>query len=255
MNETLDYLKTFAQFPWALRRYLRHTLTLDEARRIIQNRLEQREANLLRLAERSIYGYPSSPYLALLKLAGCEIGDLRSLVKGKGVEGALRDLREAGVYVTFEEFKGRKPILRHGKTISVRARDFDNPYAQRGFAVFTSGSTGLATAVGQDLDYIAAGAPHQMLTLSAYGLLNVPSVHWMNMLPGNALRFILQRAFYGQRTRRWYSAQGWRDSKYWLKYDLATLYMGACMRAMGAAAPLPRIARLDQGVLVARSRH
>jgi hypothetical protein len=255
MNETLQYLRTFAQFPLTLRRSLRHKLTLPEARSIINQRLEQRESNFLRLAERSVYGYPASPYLPLLKLAGCQFGDLRSLVKSRGVEGALQELREAGVYVTFEEFKGRKPIIRQGKTITVRASDFDNPCAQRDFQLFTSGSTGLATAVGQDLDYIAAGAPHQMVTLSALGLLDVPSVHWQNMLPGNALRFMLQRAFYGQPFACWYSPQGWRDSKYWIKYDLATVYMVACMRAIGVRVHLPRIARLDQAHLVARSVH
>src|SRR5213592_3774379 len=109
MGETLDYVKMFAAFPFALRRFSRHRLTLPEAQRIVRERMEQREENFLRLVERSVYGYPRSPYLALLKLAGCEFGDLRVLVTQRGLEGALRELRENGVYITFEEFKGRKP--------------------------------------------------------------------------------------------------------------------------------------------------
>ena len=81
MNETLEYLKTFAQLPLALRRFARHTLTLDEAKRIIRQRLELRGERFLRIAERSIYGHPPSPYLALLKMAGCELGDLREMVR------------------------------------------------------------------------------------------------------------------------------------------------------------------------------
>ena len=33
MSETLDYLKMFIQFPLVLRRFLRQTMTLDEAKR------------------------------------------------------------------------------------------------------------------------------------------------------------------------------------------------------------------------------
>ena len=33
MGETLEYLQTFARFPFALRRFLQHRLTLDEAKK------------------------------------------------------------------------------------------------------------------------------------------------------------------------------------------------------------------------------
>ena len=116
MNETLDYLATFAQFPFAVRRFLRRPPTVDGARGRVRERLAQREANFLKIIERSVYGWPRSPYLALLKLAGCELGDVRALVGRHGLEAALQTLREAGVYVTVEEFKGRKPIVRGGLT-------------------------------------------------------------------------------------------------------------------------------------------
>jgi hypothetical protein len=252
MRDTLEYLMLFAQFPLALRRFVRHQLTLEEARRIVRERMERREENFLHTVERSIYGHPRSPYLALLKLAGCELGDLRALVKHKGLEGALGALREAGVYVTFEEFKGRAPIVRQGKTIAVTARDFDNPLARRDFTLQTGGSTGLATAVHQNLDYIAAGAPHQMLMLDAWGVLDAPVLHWMNVLPGGGLRFILTRAYFQRHPERWFSPTGWRDSTHWLKYDLATLYMIFWMRVLGVRVSPPQIVKLDQASVVAR---
>ena len=70
----------FGQFPLSLRRFLRHRLTPDEARAVIRDRMEHRDANFLRIAEYSIYGFPESPYLPLLKMAGCELGDLQALV-------------------------------------------------------------------------------------------------------------------------------------------------------------------------------
>lgn len=251
MNETLEYLKSFAQFPLALRRYLRPGLTVEGAREIVQRRMEERDDRFLALVERSIYGQPGSPYLALLRLAGCEPGDLRALVKQKGLEGALRVLREAGVYVTFEEFKGRKPIVRHGQAIPAKPSDFDNPFARRDFALTTGGSTGVPTAVFQDLDHIAAGAPHHMLMLDAWGVLSSPVVQWMHTLPGGGLRFILQRAYFERYPERWFAPNPWRDSKYWLKYAAATLYMTFWMRALGVKVSLPQVVTMDEARVIA----
>lgn len=255
MSETLDYIKLFGQFPLNLPRFLRHHLTLEEARRIVLQRMEQREENFLRVVEKSVYGFPRSPYLTLLKMAGCEPGDLRGLVKQKGLEGALLALRQQGVYVTYEEFKGRKPIVRNGTTIPVKAQDFDNPFARRDFTLQTSGSTGLATYVSQNLDYIAAAAPVQMLALAAHGVLDAPSASWGYILPGHSLRGMLERAYYGRLPERWFSPIGWRDSKYWLKYDLATCYMLFWLRAWGARVPLPEIVKPDRAIVVARWVH
>src|SRR5687768_12785846 len=98
-------LRMYARFASGLPGFLRRQLSLPEAEAIVRRRLEAREANFLRLVERGIYGYPRSPYLPLLKHAGCELGDVRTMVRDKGLEGTLRALRAAGVYVSFEEFK------------------------------------------------------------------------------------------------------------------------------------------------------
>ena len=252
MNETLTYLKTFAQLPLSLHRFARHTLTLEEAQRIVRERMEQREENFLRTVERSVYGYPASPYLTLLKMAGCELGDLRALVRQKGLEGALRALRDEGVYVTFEEFKGRKPIVRNGREIPVTGWDFDNPFMQRAFTIRSSGSTGAATNVGVNLEEIAARAPHELLTLSAHGLLGAPVVRWSNILPAGTLRNILRSVYIGHPPQRWFSPLGLRDSRYWLKYALATYYILAWVRLSGVRVPLPEYVKVDQAYVVAR---
>src|SRR4029078_6170232 len=112
MIESLAYARMFARFPFALKRFMSETLTIERARDIVRGRLEQREANFLRLIERSVYGHPASPYLDLLKHARCELGDLRALVMDKGLDAALTLLRADGVYVTFEELKGLNDIQR-----------------------------------------------------------------------------------------------------------------------------------------------
>lgn len=255
MKETWTYAKMFARFPVALRRFLREPLTLPRAQGIVRARMEQRADNFLRVVERAVYGHRKSPYLALLRHAGCELGDLRALVRERGLEGALAELGAAGVYVTFEEFKGRRPIVRGGLELRVKPADFDNPSARHDFAVRTGGSTGLSTLVGQDLDHIAAGAPMQMLMLDAYGLLDTPTAHWIQIFPGTGLRFLLQRAYFRQYSEHWYSSMGWTDSKAWPKYDLATLYMISCARLLGLQLPFPEIVRRDEAIVVARWVH
>jgi hypothetical protein len=96
MSEAFDYLRAFGGFPRALRRFLHPPLTIEEARRLAARRLETREDTFLRIVDRAVYGHPRSPYLALLREAHCEAGDLRALVAQQGLEGALRTLRRAG---------------------------------------------------------------------------------------------------------------------------------------------------------------
>jgi hypothetical protein len=64
MNETLEYLKSFAQFPLALRRYLRPGLTVEGAREIVQRRMEERDDRFVALVERSIRIWRCSDWLA-----------------------------------------------------------------------------------------------------------------------------------------------------------------------------------------------
>jgi hypothetical protein len=255
MNDTLEYLTMYARFPIALRRFLQHPLTLDEAKAIIRERMDHREESFLKLAERSIYGCPRSPYLALLKIAGCELGDLRGLVQRKGLEGALRELREAGVYVTYEEFKGRKPMVRDGHALPIGPRDFDNPFVRRDFTLRTAGSTGLSIYVGQNLEFIAAATPHRMVALAAHGVLDLPMANWGQILPGRSVSGMLEEALYGHMPERFFSSIGWHESKYWLKYDLATYYMLFWMRLHGVRAPWPEYVSVDQALVVAHWVH
>ncbi len=59
---------------------LRHRVAVQEARAVLQRRLARREIDFLALARATIYRHPRSPYRELLRLAGCEYGDLERLV-------------------------------------------------------------------------------------------------------------------------------------------------------------------------------
>jgi hypothetical protein len=87
--------------------------SLEEARAIVRRGMQRRQAALLEKLESAVFGNARSPYLALFRNAGCRWEDARETVLKDGVEGALERFIEAGIYVTFEEFKGRTlaPII------------------------------------------------------------------------------------------------------------------------------------------------
>ena len=135
-----------------LRRFLRYPLTPEQARAAVRRRLRQRERSFLRLMQHAVYGNPRSPsHRALLQNVGIALGDLTQLVTRDGLEATLGHLYEAGVNVTPEGFKGRRPIRRPGLELQIDPHDFDNPLTAGHLEGRTSGSHGPALSVPVDL--------------------------------------------------------------------------------------------------------
>jgi len=240
-------LKMYGRFAWGLRGYLRGRITLEEARAVLSQRIAERESNFLRVAERGIFGYSRSPYRPLLKLAGCELGDLKNMVRSKGLEATLTSLRRAGVYVSYEEFKGRTPFVRDGRVISIQPRDFDNPYLSHYYEAQTGGTTGAGTRAMLDLDNAAVSALCYILAYDAHGVLGLPTVFWRGILPdSSAIGLILVGARFGQVPRKWFTPITTKDWKPSRKYRLATHYIIAMARLSGVSIPWPEPVDLDQ---------
>ncbi len=91
-----------------LRPLMAEKITFEQARDTIRRRMEIREERFLEKLETAVFSCPSSPYFQLLEAAGCEPGDVRRLVRREEIESTLDHLRRAGVFVTWEEFKGWK---------------------------------------------------------------------------------------------------------------------------------------------------
>lgn len=248
----LDDLKMYTRFIWGLKQFLRQTITLEKAKEIVKKRLEERETNFIRLVRKGIFGNPKSPYLPLMKLAQCEMGDIENLVRDRGLESTLRSLREAGVYVTFEEFKGREPMVRGGKTIPVEAKDFDNPYLNHYYEASSSGTTGAGSRVAIDLEHLAAITPDIMLSNDAHGVLYLPTCIWYGILPDSTgIGNLLRGAIFQNVPRKWFSYITKKNFKPALKNQIATYYTLLMGRLLGLPFPWPHPLTLDQAVLVA----
>ena len=127
---------------WDLRSFVAAPITGAQAAETVKQQLESRNERFLAMLERSVFRHPRSPYHWLLRAAGCELDDIRALVKAETIEGALQHLSEAGVYVTFDELKGRTPLVRGSQRLDVTEHDFDPPGAAAHLATQTDGSRG-----------------------------------------------------------------------------------------------------------------
>ena len=246
-------LKMYARFTFGLRGFLRHTISLEEAKAIVRQRIAERENNFIRLIKRGIFGFPKSPYLPLLKLAQCEMGDIENMLREKGLEGTLFALREAGVYVTYEEFKGREPMVRNGHVIPIQVHDFDNPYLSHYYQAETGGTTGAGTRIGMDLNHISSQAPFLILRDHAHGLLDIPTAIWRGILPDESgFSSILYRHRYGNLPKKWFSPITSQNFKPALKNRFATQYIIRMGHLFGVPIPWPEPVHLDQAAVVAR---
>jgi hypothetical protein len=251
--DPLTDLANFARLASGLKAFLRTPVSRDAAHALIRRRLDERDARFLAMVDRAIFGLPSSPYRRLLALARCERGDLRQLVRSRGLDDALRALRAEGVYVTFEEFKGRQPIVRSGETIPVKTSDFGNPFLTHHFWTETGGSTGRGTRVSTDLAWLADLAPYRLVAYEAHGLTGAPKALWGGLLPAAAaINSLLMSAATGDFPRQWFTPIAASDLTSSLKYPLATYSIVAIGRLHGVPLPWPRHVPLERADMVAR---
>jgi hypothetical protein len=242
---------TFSRFLWGLPSFLKKRMSAAEAATILQQRLAQRDENLLHCLK-TILKTPQSPYRALMETARCEFADVAKIVEQDGIESALGTLRRAGVYVTFEEFKGREPMVRNGREIPVTPQSFDNPLQSRAFQVSTGGSTGRGSPVAIDLEHLWASIPARLMNDSIHGFVGIPTALWFDDLPGNGPNSVLTRVPYDNVPERWFSPIADGDARPALKFRLAQASIISVSRLAGTRLPKPEPVRLDQAAVVAR---
>jgi hypothetical protein len=243
----------YARFGLGLPAFLRRRITIDEARAVALEGLRERDANFLRVVRRAIFDNPTSPYRALLRLARCELGDIERSVSTRGLEPTLEELRRAGVYFTFEEYKGRAPVVREGQVVPIEASAFDNPFLSRAYGATTGGSTGAGTRVSLDLETMAAQIPHLFLGRHANGLLDGPMAIWRGTLPDpTGVGIILRMNSYRGVPKRWFNHFTPESFTPSLKDRLATSGMIAISRLCGVAFPRPEPVSITRADVLAR---
>ena len=158
--------------------YLRSPMSRETATQRFKDGLATRSQRLSTIVERSIYGHPRSPYLKLLRAAGCELGDFNALLAHEGVEGTLTQLADRGVYLTYEELKGHRETVRGSQRIEFQQEDFDNPRVRPHVLLYTGGSGGRPTRVGYSLEFLAEWAVSVAVMLAAFDVRRPSLAFW-----------------------------------------------------------------------------
>ena len=180
-----DQLTAEIRFIAGLPRYLKSILSYETARQTIANRAATRSTQFLRLLRQSVFDQPSSPYFTLFKAAGCGYGDVAASLRTSDLETVLRQLKDAGVWVSFEEYKGRAPIVRGEVSCETSPNSFDNWMLSRGFHALTGGSSGAPARTIVDLDFLEARATYDHLMFAMLDLHEVPLALWYSKLPAS----------------------------------------------------------------------
>ncbi len=220
---------------------------------MLMDGLRDREASLLKLIRRAIWENPRSPYLALLRWAGVEWGDLERMFVADGTDSALDKLHAAGVYIALDEFKGKRPIRRGTFELPVHHEDFDNPLLKGHFEGQTGGSGGVRRRLLIDLDLIEHDAAAHSVFLESFGLSDRPAGIWRAVPPTNSgIKKPLMAAKIGRRIDRWFSPSPvpWSPAEF--KYTAFLLYTVAAARLSGRHFAYPEYVPKERVEVIAR---
>ena len=202
----LSELVKYPRLAVELRSYLKNTITSEQCKTVISQRLRDREKNFLSLIETGIYQNSNSPYLQLLKFAGCELGDIKASVTKDGIETTLQHLLDNGVYIGWEEFKGKREIIRGSSHFQFAEKDFNNPFSSSFYQMKSSGSRSAGTRTNFDLTHKAQMAYYTPIMLDAENATDFPMVLWLAEFPSEAgVGALIQQAKIGNPAIKWFS--------------------------------------------------
>jgi hypothetical protein len=208
----IDELRMAGGFFKGLRTYLRRSLDPDDGRARLERQLAARERTFVSLLRRGVFENPSSPYRRLFEWAGITFDDAVETLGKEGLEGGLERFCDAGIYVTWDEFKGRRSIRRPGFELRIRAQDFDNPLSARHYEAQTGGSTGTARRILVDLDLLEHESAYHAAFFAAAKATERPIAIWHPVPPGAVgMKTALIQAKLGRSAERWFSHSRLRD--------------------------------------------
>jgi hypothetical protein len=230
---------------------LRHPLAPTEAHAVLSRRLIRREADFLTLVRDAVYGNDASVYRRLLHHVGCEYGDLERLVLQNGLEPALRELLRLGVYLTVDEGKGRRPVVRGSLTVAPLADMLRNPLAARHVPVASSGSRGAPTMTMMDLAFVRDHGVNVCLALEGAGGSDWVKAVWA--VPGGAALYrMLKLSSFGTRVARWFAHVDPADPGLHPRYRWSHRLVRWTSVVAGVPLPAPVHAPLDNPLPVGR---
>ena len=188
--------------------FLRNSADLPNAQREIRDALDSREDRFLKLIYTKVYQKADSPYLKLLKLAGCDYSDLQQQVRSRGLEKTLAQLASEGVYLTSDEYKGKKEIVRGKEHFRISPAALETQDVTPSFAAQSSGSRNRPIQSRISLDWLRIRALGIGLFLDAHNLCSHAHAIYEPILPAStAINNLLYNAKFRIATDRWFAGK------------------------------------------------
>jgi hypothetical protein len=251
MLRMLDRGKMYWRFALGLRGFLREPLSIETSHRMLKDNLEHRTRNLLFTVKSAVYENDQSPYLKLLRFAGCEYGDFERLILSEGIENGLKGLCQAGVYISLDEFKGTREVVRGSESFAVKESDFDNALRPAVMADRSGGSRSAGTRTAYDFDTLTTYAMHRAIMLDAAGALDIPISLWWPILPGGGPKQLLMYTKAGGTVAKWFAQVSKKGTGTKLSDRVMTNYLVYAGRLCGTRWPGPEFCPLDEASTVA----
>ncbi len=231
--------------------FLRRPWGPEEAEAALRRRIENREKNFLALFRQCLLADGQTPYPSLLRRAGCEYGDVVRLTAREGVEGALEALFRNGVYLTVDEFKGRRPLRRGGLSLDVSPDKLENPRRQGHLTLRSGGSRSRGTAVSFDLRFLKECSADTGLVLHSRGGAAWRKATW-EVPGGGALFSLLEFSQYGLPPDRWFSQLDPGAGSLHPRYRWANRGLAAGAAVAGFPMPRPEYVSLEDPMPIVR---
>jgi hypothetical protein len=209
-------------------RFLRKRITFEQAEEQTRRLLASRVERFLELARTQIYECPGNAYLRLLKHAGCEFSDLQTHVYRHGLEETLIELAKQGVYLTSDEFKGHRDVIRGQVSFRVFPREFQRRVSTAGFTIQSSGTRNAPVSTFSQLDWRILRLMALTLTYTANGIFSSAYAQYQPILSGRA-GSVLTRGKIGIPTDRWFAPKIQINNWLETKYHYLTAYLIAVM--------------------------
>lgn len=204
--QTISMARRAVTVARGLRWLLRDPSTLEEARIVIADEVHRRPERFLASLDRLVWPHERSPVRRLLEATGFGPHDVRALVDVHGLHGALERLRDAGAYISYEEYQGKAEVRRGSTTFRCGPADFFNPVTQADYMATTGGSGGRGTPMELSFAWQRRQGRQRPVQLELAGVRGCPSAVWLPVFPSAAgFGAVMKNAAGGSRPERWFS--------------------------------------------------
>jgi hypothetical protein len=243
----------YSRLVWDLRDFFEDTITIERSKQVISARIRNRSNNFLEIVQKAIYENPTSPYLKLLRIAGCEFGDIEKDVNKDGIEGALQKLLAAGVYLSFEEFKKGGEVVRGSQRLQFKPADFDNPFVPILMQKSSSGSRSGGTRTTFDIKSLTESCYRRLPMLIANKTIDKPVSIYKPILPASSgISNLLQQWKVGHPAVHWFTPVNEKHVRASFRDRLALKYIIYGSLLWGARLARPEYVDLNDPFKVAQ---